>query len=275
MIAVQRVAPEEVVRYGIVDPLHEEGRLVEIRNLVEKPSVDDAPSDLAVLGRYVLTPKIFDVLEQTTRGAGGEIQLTDAIRALIQEQPVFGYQFEGDSPRRRHPNRLAQGERGRGARVGGRRRGPRLHPRTRPARLTDRGDDRQADQRPIPPHRPARRGRHGHDLARRRRAARPRGGGQDPPPAVQLRSRLRRPLQAGGALRRRPLPPEHRQRLRLRHRWRRWRAVHRHGARRGAGPVDDPARARLALDATTPCASPSAWPAPSRWPTARASSTAT
>jgi UTP--glucose-1-phosphate uridylyltransferase len=63
---------------------------------VEKPSVDDAPSNLAVLGRYVLTPKIFDMLEQTPRGAGGEIQLTDAIKMLMQEQPVFGYQFEGE-----------------------------------------------------------------------------------------------------------------------------------------------------------------------------------
>ena len=95
VVAVQRVDREEVSRYGILEPLHEEGRVVEIRNLIEKPSVEDAPSDLAVLGRYVLTPKIFDVLEQTARGAGGEIQLTDGIRALIQEQPVFGYQFEG------------------------------------------------------------------------------------------------------------------------------------------------------------------------------------
>ena len=95
VIAVQRVDREDVTRYGILEPLHEEGRVVEIRNVVEKPSVDDAPSDLAVLGRYVLTPKIFDILEQTSRGAGGEIQLTDAIRNLIQEQPVFGYQFEG------------------------------------------------------------------------------------------------------------------------------------------------------------------------------------
>ncbi len=95
VLAVQRVEPEEVGRYGIVEPLHEEGRLVEIRDLVEKPSREDAPSDLAVLGRYILTPKIFDVLEQTTRGAGDEIQLTDGIRGLIKEQPVFGYQFEG------------------------------------------------------------------------------------------------------------------------------------------------------------------------------------
>jgi UTP--glucose-1-phosphate uridylyltransferase len=95
VIAVQRVAPEDVTRYGILEPLHDEGRVVEIRDLVEKPSVEEAPSNLAVLGRYVLTPKIFDILEQTSRGAGGEIQLTDAIRGLIEEQPVFGYQFEG------------------------------------------------------------------------------------------------------------------------------------------------------------------------------------
>jgi UTP--glucose-1-phosphate uridylyltransferase len=95
VVAVQRVEPNEVSRYGILAPLHEEGRLVEIRDLVEKPAVGDAPSNLAVLGRYVLTPRIFDVLEQTSRGAGDEIQLTDAIRSLIQEQPVFGYQFEG------------------------------------------------------------------------------------------------------------------------------------------------------------------------------------
>jgi len=95
VIAVQRVAPDAVSRYGIVAPVHEEGRLVEISDLVEKPSVGDAPSDLAVLGRYILTPRIFDKLEMTPRGAGGEIQLTDAIRTLSREQPVFGYRFEG------------------------------------------------------------------------------------------------------------------------------------------------------------------------------------
>jgi UTP--glucose-1-phosphate uridylyltransferase len=95
VVALQRVAREDVGRYGIIDPLHTEGRLVEIRDVIEKPQVGDAPSDLAVLGRYVLSPKIFDILEHTSRGAGGEIQLTDAIRTLIDEQPVFGYQFEG------------------------------------------------------------------------------------------------------------------------------------------------------------------------------------
>ena len=95
VIALQRVDRSDVSRYGVVAPRHEEGPLVEIGDLVEKPAVDDAPSDLAVLGRYVLSPKIFDVLETTPRGAGGEIQLTDAIRELSHEQPVFGYQFSG------------------------------------------------------------------------------------------------------------------------------------------------------------------------------------
>ena len=95
VVAVQRVPKQDVTRYGILRPVHEEGRLVEIGDLVEKPTVEEAPSDLAVLGRYVLTPKIFDMLETTQRGAGGEIQLTDALRSLIDEQPVFGYQFEG------------------------------------------------------------------------------------------------------------------------------------------------------------------------------------
>jgi UTP--glucose-1-phosphate uridylyltransferase len=95
VLALQRVDRSQVSRYGVVAPRHEEGRLVEIEDLVEKPAVDDAPSDLAVLGRYILSPRIFDVLETTQRGAGGEIQLTDAIRDLSHEQPVFGYQFSG------------------------------------------------------------------------------------------------------------------------------------------------------------------------------------
>ena len=66
-----------------------------ISGMVEKPAPEDAPSNLAIIGRYVLTPKIFDKLEQTQRGAGGEIQLTDAIAALMEEQSVYGYEFEG------------------------------------------------------------------------------------------------------------------------------------------------------------------------------------
>jgi UTP--glucose-1-phosphate uridylyltransferase len=96
VIAAQRIPREDASRYGIIAPRHEEGRLVEIEDLVEKPSVADAPSNLAVLGRYVLTPMIFDLLETTPRGTGGEIQLTDAIRSLSQDQPVFAFQFAGE-----------------------------------------------------------------------------------------------------------------------------------------------------------------------------------
>ena len=90
----------EVSRYGIVaaevDDTHRDGgRLRRMTAIVEKPSPKDAPSTLAVIGRYVLTPKIFDKLEQTQRGAGGEIQLTDAIEALMAEQQVYAYEFEG------------------------------------------------------------------------------------------------------------------------------------------------------------------------------------
>ena len=100
VVAVMEVPPEEVSRYGVIgsepseDPL-DHGRLHRVTQLVEKPDPADAPSNLAIIGRYVLTPKIFDKLEQTPRGAGGEIQLTDAISDLMQEQGVFAYEFEG------------------------------------------------------------------------------------------------------------------------------------------------------------------------------------
>ena len=94
-----QVPHEETRRYGVVDvdPQWDDGdeRLRRIRGVVEKPEPEDAPSDLAIIGRYVLTPKIFEKLEQTQAGAGGEIQLTDAIEALMQEQEVFSYAFEG------------------------------------------------------------------------------------------------------------------------------------------------------------------------------------
>jgi UTP--glucose-1-phosphate uridylyltransferase len=98
-LAVMQVPHEETSRYGIVDVDQgwedDDTRLNRIRGLVEKPPADEAPSDLAIIGRYVLTPKIFEKLEQTQAGAGGEIQLTDAIRALMEEQEVFSYAFEG------------------------------------------------------------------------------------------------------------------------------------------------------------------------------------
>jgi UTP--glucose-1-phosphate uridylyltransferase len=100
VVAVTEVPAAEVSRYGIVaaevDESHRNGgRLRRMTRIVEKPDPADAPSTLAVIGRYILTPKIFEKLEQTQRGAGGEIQLTDAIEALMAEQSVYTYEFEG------------------------------------------------------------------------------------------------------------------------------------------------------------------------------------
>jgi UTP--glucose-1-phosphate uridylyltransferase len=99
-VAVMPVDPSETERYGIVaaevaPELNDGGRLRVMTRIVEKPPKDKAPSNLAVIGRYVLTPKIFEKLEQTPHGAGGEIQLTDAIEALMAEQSVYAYEFEG------------------------------------------------------------------------------------------------------------------------------------------------------------------------------------
>ena len=99
-VAVMEVDPSETSRYGIVaaeiDPeITNGGRTQRMTRIVEKPPKDQAPSNLAVIGRYVLTPKIFEKLEQTPHGAGGEIQLTDAIEALMDEQSVYAYEFEG------------------------------------------------------------------------------------------------------------------------------------------------------------------------------------
>ncbi|MES0873445.1 UTP--glucose-1-phosphate uridylyltransferase GalU [Sinimarinibacterium thermocellulolyticum] len=95
VLAVQRVPKDEVSSYGIVDTQPVGPGLSEIRRMVEKPKPEDAPSNLAVVGRYILTPRIFKLLERTQRGAGGEIQLTDAISAMLQEQTVLAYEFEG------------------------------------------------------------------------------------------------------------------------------------------------------------------------------------
>ncbi len=98
VVAVMEVPREETPRYGVIGGEQVEGyggRLWKVDRLVEKPQPEDAPSNMAIIGRYILTPKIFDKLEQTPHGAGGEIQLTDAIEALMEEQPVHGYAFEG------------------------------------------------------------------------------------------------------------------------------------------------------------------------------------
>jgi UTP--glucose-1-phosphate uridylyltransferase len=95
MVGVQPVAHEEVSRYGIVDGTQLEERFYQVHNLVEKPRMEDAPSNLAIMGRYILTPKIFDMLGRQAPGAGGEIQLTDAIAQLNRHEAVYAYHFEG------------------------------------------------------------------------------------------------------------------------------------------------------------------------------------
>jgi len=95
VLGVERVPEDEVSSYGVVSGDVLKGGLLEVSGIVEKPPVEEAPSNLAVVGRYILTPKIFDLLETTPRGAGGEIQLTDAIDALLSEQRVLAYEFEG------------------------------------------------------------------------------------------------------------------------------------------------------------------------------------
>lgn len=95
MIAVQDVPAEKTGSYGIVATDAFEGRHGRVRSMVEKPRPEEAPSTLAVVGRYVLDGRIFPLLESTTPGAGGEIQLTDAIAALLQEKPVHAYRFRG------------------------------------------------------------------------------------------------------------------------------------------------------------------------------------
>lgn len=95
IIGVQNVPNEETNRYGIIDPSFQDGRLYQVENFVEKPALGTAPSNLAIMGRYILTPEIFSFLDQQEAGAGGEIQLTDAIQKLNQIQQVFAYDFEG------------------------------------------------------------------------------------------------------------------------------------------------------------------------------------
>ncbi|AMQ07893.1 UTP--glucose-1-phosphate uridylyltransferase GalU [Sporosarcina psychrophila] len=95
IIGVQTVPDNETHRYGIVEPSLQTGRRYAVENFVEKPAKGTAPSNLAIMGRYILTPEIFMCLEKQETGAGGEIQLTDAIQQLNKIQRVFAYDFEG------------------------------------------------------------------------------------------------------------------------------------------------------------------------------------
>jgi UTP--glucose-1-phosphate uridylyltransferase len=94
-VALMRVPASEIPKYGIVDVRRARSRLYELRGMIEKPSIQEAPSDFAIVGRYVLTPDIFDLLARVRPGAGGEIQLTDGLLALSKTCKMFGYEFEG------------------------------------------------------------------------------------------------------------------------------------------------------------------------------------
>ena len=100
IVAIQELPREALSSYGIIagSPLNHRGggdRLYQLTDLVEKPAIEAAPSNLAIIGRYILEPEIFDLLAATPPGAKGEIQLTDALRALLRQRPVFGWRFEG------------------------------------------------------------------------------------------------------------------------------------------------------------------------------------
>lgn len=95
VLGVKEVDVKSVSKYGIVDPIENDGKLTKIKGIIEKPSVENAPSRCAVLGRYILSNKIFDILENQEPGRGGEIQLTDAISKLIESSNVYAYEFDG------------------------------------------------------------------------------------------------------------------------------------------------------------------------------------
>ena len=95
VLAIQRVAPPEVTHYGIIRPERVRDGLHRVLDMVEKPRQEDAPSNLAIIGRYVLPAEIFPILEATTPGVGGEIQLTDGLKVLLGRSPVHGLEYEG------------------------------------------------------------------------------------------------------------------------------------------------------------------------------------
>lgn len=95
ILGVQEVAKDDVNKYGIVEGKHIEDRVYKVKDLVEKPAIEEAPSNIAILGRYIISPRIFDILEHTAPGKGGEIQLTDALKVLAQKEAMYAYNFEG------------------------------------------------------------------------------------------------------------------------------------------------------------------------------------
>src|SRR5690606_38285208 len=97
ILALEAVPDSESHKYGVITPGDRDGRLVEVQGMVEKPPQGTAPSNLAMAGRYVLRPEIFGALSRHETGAGGEIQLTDAMARLMGEQPFHGWIYEGDT----------------------------------------------------------------------------------------------------------------------------------------------------------------------------------
>ena len=95
VLGVQEVAKENVDKYGILDVKHIEDRVYKVKDMVEKPAVEEAPSNIAILGRYIITPEIFNILENQEPGKGGEIQLTDALQTLATKEAIYAYNFEG------------------------------------------------------------------------------------------------------------------------------------------------------------------------------------
>ena len=95
IIGVQSVDHNQVNKYGIIDGIKVDDKLFEIKNLVEKPTIEEAPSNMAIMGRYILTPDIFDMIEQTPPGKNNEIQLTDALNRLNQGKEIYAFEFEG------------------------------------------------------------------------------------------------------------------------------------------------------------------------------------
>lgn len=95
VIATMQVAGEDISRFGVIDADEVEPNVFKIKDMVEKPAFADAPSDLAIIGRYIFTPDIFQAIEQTTPGAGGEIQITDAMRILLKQRPFYAVKLDG------------------------------------------------------------------------------------------------------------------------------------------------------------------------------------
>jgi UTP--glucose-1-phosphate uridylyltransferase len=95
VLALQQVPMSDINKYGIIDGIKEKDDVYRIKHLVEKPKTTDAPSDMAIIGRYILTPDIFDILEDVGPGKNAEIQLTDALQVLLKKRPIYGYLFRG------------------------------------------------------------------------------------------------------------------------------------------------------------------------------------